>query len=128
MATVSSLEHHAEEVALDLLPDNRGRAASERGIDFVTIFTLVISILQTIVENCPQPPTQMKDSFRRPTMRQKAALLKITKEHCDCCHVAGGSRTTGAMYNAILVRGSKLSDADADALIQECLTPNNLLI
>jgi hypothetical protein len=119
----SALESHAEAVARELLPDEP--TEGERGIDFNTIITLVMTVVQTIVQNCPLPPSRVREAFRRPTLRQRAALLKACKENCDCCNM---SRFTGQMHTAILVRAATLTDADAQAIIHETADDSNLLV
>lgn len=118
----SAIEHHAEMVAGDVLPD---MAEGEKGIDFITIITMVISIFQTIIQNCPLSPLAQARALRTPSTRQKAALLKTVKEHCDCCT---NGRHTNAIYRSMLARGSNLSEADAAALVDEGSSDSNLLI
>ena len=121
--TTSILEKLADEVARDVMPEPQ--ALGEKGIDFVTIITLIISIVQTIIQNCPQPPTQVAASFKKPTFRQRAALLKITKENCDCC---GVGRQAGRIHQSILAKAGSLTDVDALAVIKEASDDRNLLL
>lgn len=122
-AGTSALERQAELVAADVLPD--AIVEGDRGMDLVTIITMVISIFQTIIQNCPLSPLAQAKALRGPSVRQKAALLKTVKDHCDCCT---NGRHTNAIYRSMLARGSILSDADAAALVEEGSDDSNLLI
>lgn len=119
----SVLETHAEAVAREVLPDEP--QDSERGIDFITIITMVISIITSIVQNCPKSDSEVANDLRNPNRRQQAAVLKETKQHCDCCNMV---RHTGRLNRALLVHGSALNQTDALALVREARNDQNLLV
>lgn len=123
MPSMSAVEARAEEVAYEVLPDTS--RAGERGVDFITIVTLVIGIFQTIIQNCPLPASGIRSSLRRPTLRQRAYLLNQVKSTCDCCNM---SRYTNKIYQTMLAHGSSLKEVDAEALVKEAMDQNNLLI
>lgn len=120
---LSALESHAEALARDVSPDEPREG--EKGIDFVTIITMIIGIITTIVQNCPMAQSGVKEAFKRPSLRQRAVLWKTVKENCDCCNM---SRHAMRIHQSMLARSSNLSDADAQAIIQEASSDQNLLV
>ena len=120
----SLLEKLANETARDVMP-SEPQTDGEKSLDLMTIITVIITVFQTITQNCPKPPAQIAESMKKPGLRQRAALLKATKETCDCC---GIGRFTGQVHRAMLAKGSNLSEPDALALVNEASNDSNLLI
>lgn len=128
MPTTSALESQAEIVAKQFASEqlaNGTQSAGERGIDFITIITVIMTVVQTILQNCPQSREGKKTGIKKPTLRQRVAVFKATKETCDCM---GIGRMAGSLQNAIITHGSNLADADVLAVIDETSNDNNLLI
>ncbi len=120
----SALEAHAEQVAKRIAPEEVEREG-ERGFDIMTIITVVITIFQTIIQNCPVTKSVKRAGMKKPSLRQRAALMKTTIDVCKCC---GLSHLAGSIYNAMSVHGTSLADVDANALIEESETDSNLLV
>lgn len=120
----SLLEQHARTIATEVTPAE-AQLGEEPRIDPVTIITIIITIFQTIAENCPLPLAEQAKALKNPNVRQRAALLKETKESCACC---AARNHAGKIYNAMLKHGKELSDFDAMALVNEAADDTNLLI
>lgn len=117
------LEKLANEVAHDVLPDVP--KDGNKGIDFISIATIVIAIFQAIVQACPKPPTEIARDMKNPGIKQRAALLKKAKETCEA---EGNTSRVRDVYRAMLVKSSQLSDTDALAAVTAAQSDNNLLI
>lgn len=120
----ASMERFAEQVANDVLPEDEG-SGEERGMDFISIITIVISILQTVVQQCPAPLAQIRQRVRRPGPAQRAAILKQTQSTCSCM---GMGKHAGAIYRSLTARGPSLPEPDLDSIIEVAQDDTNLLI
>ena len=116
---LSMLEKCAREVASDVVD------VEDKGIDPVTIITIIMAIIQAIIQACPKSGREVRQSFKRPTLRQRAFTLLEVRKTCECC---GLSRETFAINRSLLARASALTDPDAEALIKECSEQENLLV
>lgn len=116
----SMLEKCARQVAEDIEP---GLEVNDKGLDPVTIITLIISVIQAIIQACPKPTKDVRESFKRPSLRQRAFVLLEARRNCD-----GTIVNAIAVNRSLLARASALSDPDANALINECRSQSNLLV
>lgn len=119
----SVLERLGNEVAHEVMPDTPKDGL--KGFDFISIAIIVIAVFQAIVQACPKPPAQIAKDMRKPSMLQRAALLKKAKETCEA---EGNTGRTKEVYRAMLLKASQLSDTDALAAVNEAQTDTNLLI
>lgn len=113
------LEQCGNEVALDLMPHMAGVDEDLRGIDFKTILDIVMTVIQTLMENCPQSSDKLAKSFKAPGPLQRVALLKACKDHCDCCGNPSTHKLAGAMQRSMLARAAMMSEDQALQLINE---------
>lgn len=113
------IQKHAEEVAKEISPAPEG----EFGIDPITIITIIISVITSILGNCPKPTAA---ALKSPTVGQSAVLLRECKQHCECC--GGGTKLAGRMFRSMLAKGRALTNEDAVSIITEGSDDSNLLI
>lgn len=113
---MTALEQHAEEVAKDVAPDRQGP---------MEIVMLIMTIFQTVIQNCPLPTSAVREAFKRPSLGQRAALLKTSIENCRCCNQ---THLAFPIYRSMLARASNLADVDATTLIDEARSDQNLLV
>lgn len=128
---MSIIEKMATQVAKDtvgneVLAEEEAGEGDERGSIWTTLIPIIITIVQSLLQNCPLPEAEVKKAFKRPHRRQRAAVLKQVMETCQCCGVA--PRYIGRMQNSLLVSASAISDVDASALINEARDDRNLLL
>lgn len=114
------LESHARDVTSEIFPND-----DLKGIDPISILTIVITIFQSIIQACPKPPATVASELRRPSMRQRAALMK---KAIDVAQSQGQGYRAGQIYRAMLNKASQLSEADALALVDQASNDSNLLI
>ena len=120
--STSMLEKCARAIATDVTP---GLQEGERGLDPMTIITLIMGVIQAIIQACPKAPKEIRESFKRPTLRQRTFALLEVRKSCEC---SGRLRDAMAINRSLLARASSLPDPDADALIGECSDQGNLLV
>lgn len=133
--TLSILEKYAQEVAGDVYVeepdepqqapgDGPTRAQAVRAGFIDTLIPMIIAIFTNLTNLCPQAPAQIASAVRRPTNRQKAALL------VEIGKVTGPFRfrKQRELYQSMLARGEMADDRDARALVDEALQPDNMLI
>lgn len=122
---MSALELHATQIAADVLPSEA--TSDEKSGDWISVITAIISTIQSLLQDCPQSAKAKAEGIRKPTIRQRAALLKQLRENCECCGDLARTRVA-AMYRYTLARGAMLTDTEAAAVVEESRDDGNLLI
>lgn len=124
--TNSLLEKKAVEVAQIMQP-----AASDPkkfGLDILMIIKLVMTVISTVIENCPMSKQDIAKAVAKPTRRQQAALLKECKSACECCGPQYQlRRSAGQMADAIEQVVVAMEDDDVEALVDEVRSTNMFL-
>jgi hypothetical protein len=128
----SILEAYARQVTADVYPDETAQAPVGAASDttpapaaaIMDTIATIIAIFTKIMQACPAPPSQVAQSLRNPNVRQRAALK------LECMNNAGGFRLrkSNEIYQSMIARGAAATEVDAKALVEEALTPSNLLI
>lgn len=127
---LSIMEKYARSVADDVYPLDDAPPANAAADTVVMaagitdIIAIVMAIFQNLVKLCPQTPAAVAGAIRNPNIRQRAALYS----HCMDYTAPLRLRKAGEIYRSMLARGSAATEADAKALVEEALTPSNLLI
>ena len=111
------LESTAKDVAREVAPDD-----DLRGIDPISIMTIIISIFQSIVQACPKPTTEIAKDIRRPSLLQRVALRKKAHEMAD------SNNSAKKIYSAMLNKSSQLSQEEAERLVVQASSDSNLLV
>lgn len=93
-----------------------------RGIDPISIMTVIVTIFQTIIQSCPKPAAAIAEDIRRPNILQKAALRKKAHDMADDVNSAK------AIFRQMLIKSSQLTQVDAMALVTSALNDTNMLI
>ena len=117
--TLSILEREAEKVARDVEGEP---VPGERGLGLTDIIEIVIAMLQTLVQKCPQPAPQIAESLRKPSIGQRAVLRK------QCHEMVEEPAKARKVFRSMVNRGAQLSEVDARAVVREAGDDSNLLL
>lgn len=116
--SISKIEAAATLVGLDLVPSEKDKEPESFGIDISAIITIVMGLIQQLLENCPESAATTAAAFKKPTLRQRAALRLRVYDACEFCNPSV-RRLSESMYQSLLSRGSKLTDEEARGLVEE---------
>lgn len=98
------------------------------GIDITAILEIVMTVIKTLMENCPQSNANAARSLKKPNLLQRVALMSACKNHCDSCAVHFQKGLAGDMQRSMLKRAAAMSDEQALQLVQEARGFDYLLV
>lgn len=128
MASRSILEEKATEVAKEMEPSMANSDPKKYGISFIAIIQIVMTILQTVVQNCPASAKEIAKSVKKPSIRQQAALLKECRNGCECCTPELNMRTRAyQMSESIKKVAAQMEDDELEQLVDEVRNTNMFL-
>lgn len=111
------LESLAMDVAREVVPDD-----DRRGVDPISIMTIVVSIIQSVIQMCKKPASEIAKAIRNPNFLQRAALKKKAHEMAD------SDNSARKIYAAMMNKSSQLSPQEAEALVTQASSDSNLLV
>jgi len=130
MSDVSLLQDFSESVAADVLDVSKSDVSSAIvggtglvGFDpiaFLAFLEAIMSMISKLIENCPQPPTALRESIKRPNIRQRVAVRVAVSNECDCSGQPGLRRRSGRLAGSLIRLGGQQDDATIDAIVADC--------
>lgn len=121
---MSALEKHCSQVAADSL--GLDAPPEEKSGSFIDTLTAIMAIVQQVMELCPQSAKTKAEGLRKPTVRQKVAVLIATQRTARDMNLPPSQ--TGNIYKYLVARGGMLTETEAMEIAEETSSPENLLI
>jgi len=112
---MSPLEKFVSATAAKVVPQENSGGL---GVDWITLITLITSVIQSIMQNCPAKSNEAIASIRKPSFLQRVRLFREVKDNCDCC----GNRyrvRANEITRALEEIASNTSDEELEQILDE---------
>jgi len=130
MSEKSLLQDFSEHVAANVLGVTKAEvsAAVEAkaglvGFDPITFLAFIealMSMVSKLMENCPQNDAQVRDSVKRPNIRQRVAVRVAVQNDCQWYGETGWRRRGGVIATSLIELGGQQDDETIDAIVADC--------
>jgi len=130
MSDKSLLQDFSELVAADVLGVSKTEVSAaveaKSGlvrfdpISFLAFIEAIMAMISKLMENCPQNDADVRESVKRPNIRQRVAVRVAVQRDCECYGEAGWRRRGGVIARSLIHQGGQQSDETIDTIIADC--------
>jgi hypothetical protein len=116
----TSLEQFARGVAADIAGPEPQASEANALISFLALIELVMTIVMTLLQNCPKNQTTVLERIRKPGFVFAARFRAHVQHSCDCCAADDQWRKqSGAITRAMRARAQSMTDAELRSVVFE---------
>lgn len=89
-------------------------------ISFLAFIEAIMAMISKLMENCPQHDVGVRDSVKRPNIRQRVAVRVAVQNDCQWYGEVGWRRRGGVIARALIELGGQQTDETIDVIVVDC--------